>query len=49
MDLYSKWLDEDSTELELSQDELAQLKAQLQQVRHLRPGGKYFLPAPRFF
>lgn len=32
VNLYSKWLDEDSNELELSQEQLAQLKEQLKSV-----------------
>lgn len=32
VNLYSKWLDEDSSELELSQEQLAQLKEQLKSV-----------------
>ena len=32
VNLYSKWLDEDSSELELSQEQLAELKDQLKDV-----------------
>ena len=32
MNLYSQWLDEDSSELELSQEQLAQLKDKLKTV-----------------
>lgn len=32
VNLYSKWLDEDSTELELSQEQLTELKQQLKDI-----------------